>query len=47
MMIVAFVATYFLDVSAMLVILTCLGIGLMDLAVQSFGTKEKKNGGIA
>lgn len=47
MMVVAFVATYFLDVSAMLVILTCLGIGLIDLAVQSFGTKEKKNGGIA
>ena len=33
MMIVAFVATYLLDVSAMIVILTCLGIGLIDLAV--------------
>lgn len=33
MMIVAFAATYLLDVSAMIVILTCLGIGLIDLAV--------------
>lgn len=31
MMITAFIATYFLDVSAMLVILTCLIIGLLDL----------------
>lgn len=33
MMITAFIATYLLDVSAMIVILTCLGIGLVDLAV--------------
>ena len=30
-MVVAFVATFFLNVSAMLVILTCLGIGILDL----------------
>ncbi len=40
MMLAAFAATYLLDVSAMLVILTCLGIGLLDLAV----TLRKKNG---
>ncbi len=40
MMICAFTATYLLDVSAMLVILTCLGIGLADLAV----TLGKKKG---
>lgn len=33
MMIVAFVATYLFDVSAMLIIFACLGIGLADLAV--------------
>lgn len=33
MMITAFIATYLLDVSAMLVILTCLGIGLADLGI--------------
>lgn len=33
MMITAFIATYLLDVSAMLVIFTCLGIGLLDLAI--------------
>ncbi len=31
MMIIAFIATYILDVSAMLIIFTCLGIGLIDL----------------
>lgn len=40
MMLAAFIATYLLDVSAMLVILTCLGIGLADLAV----TMRKKKG---
>lgn len=40
MMIAAFIATYLLDVSAVLVILTCLGIGLVDLAV----TLRKKKG---
>ena len=43
MMIVAFIATYILDVSAMIVILTCLGIGLIDLAV----TLNKKKGKVA
>lgn len=33
MMVIAFVATYFLDVSAMIVIIVCLCIGLIDLAV--------------
>lgn len=40
MMVTAFVATYFFDISAMLVILTCLGIGLADMAV----TMRKKKG---
>ena len=44
MMIIAFVATYLLDVSAMIIILACLGIGLLDLAV---GTFRKKSGGVA
>ncbi len=35
MMVVAFIATYLLDISAMVVILTCLGIGLIDLAVKN------------
>lgn len=43
MMIVAFVATYLLDVSAMIIILTCLGIGLADLAV----TLKKEKGKVA
>lgn len=43
MMIVAFIATYLMDVSAMLVILTCLGIGLIDLAF----TLRKKKGTVA
>lgn len=42
MMITAFIATCFFGVSAMLVILTCLGIGLADLAVSL--RKEKKKG---
>ena len=33
MMVIAFVATYFLDISAMGVIIVCLCIGLIDLAV--------------
>ena len=44
MMIIAFCATYFLDISAMLVILTCLGIGILDLIFQTY---KKKHGGIA
>ena len=43
MMIIAFIATYLLDVSAMIVILTCLAIGLIDLAV----TIKKKKGTVA
>lgn len=43
MMIAAFIATYFLDVSAMIVIVTCLGIGLIDLAF----TLGKKKGKVA
>ena len=33
MMVIAFAATYFLDVSAMVVIIVCLCIGLIDLAL--------------
>lgn len=40
MMVVAFIATYFLDVSAMVIIFVCLGIGLLDL----FFSLSKKNG---
>ena len=43
MMIVAFTATYILDISAMIVILSCLVIGLIDLAV----TLKKKKGKVA
>ena len=43
MMIIAFIATYLLGVSAMIVILTCLGIGLIDLAF----TMKKKKGAAA
>lgn len=43
MMIAAFFATYMLGVSAMLVILTCLAIGLVDLAV----TLKKEKGEVA
>ena len=31
MMIIAFIAAYILDISAMLIILVCLGIGILDL----------------
>lgn len=40
MMVVAFVATYLFDVSAMLIIFVCLGIGLVDLYV-TFNSKKK------
>lgn len=43
MMVVAFIATYFLDVSAMVIIFVCLGIGLLDL----FFSLSKKNGEVA
>lgn len=39
MMCIAFICTYFLGVSAMIIIFVCLGIGLIDLAVE---TKRKK-----
>lgn len=47
MMCVAFVATYLLDISAMIVILSCLGIGLIDLAVSTFYKRSGKIGGVA
>ena len=40
MMIVAFVAAYFLDISAMLIILVCLSIGLIDLLVSMHTKKD-------
>lgn len=40
MMVVSFIATYFFKVSAMLIILVCLGIGIIDLLV----TLAKKKG---
>lgn len=40
MMIIAFIATYIFDVSAMIIIFTCLGIGLIDLA---FDLKTKRD----
>lgn len=42
MMIIAFAAACILDVSAMLIIFTCLGIGILDLIVQTY--KEKQRG---
>ena len=41
MMILAFIATYLLDVSAMIIIFVCLGVGLLDLA---FTLRKKKKG---
>lgn len=41
MMIIAFGATYLLDVSAMVIILVCLAIGLADLTVQTIKNKKK------
>lgn len=43
MMLVAFVATYLLGVSAMIIILTCLGIGILDLIVQTMKKKGEVN----
>ncbi len=43
MMAIAFVATYLLDVSAIIVILTCLGIGIIDL----FLTFRREKKGVA
>lgn len=43
MMVTAFVATYLLDVSAMIIIFVCLGIGLIDL----FFTLNNKKGKVS
>lgn len=40
MMFVAFIATYLFKVSAMIIIFTCLGIGLLDLLLVSIKNKE-------
>ena len=47
MMVVAFVATYLFDVSAMIIIFICLGIGLVDLFLdlkKNTAGKLKKKG---
>lgn len=44
MMIISFIATYFFGVSAMLIILTCLAIGIIDLIV-TLKKENKHNGG--
>lgn len=41
MMLIAFIATYLLEVSAMLIIFTCLGIGLADLAVTMYKKRKE------
>lgn len=41
MMVIAFIAAYFLDVSAMIVILTCLGIGILDLLITRSRKKKE------
>ena len=40
MMIIAFISTYLLGVSAMIIIFICLGIGLIDLAVTLYKKKR-------
>lgn len=42
MMIAAFICVYFLDVSAMIIIFVCIGIGLLDLLFQSGKTKKEE-----
>lgn len=42
MMIIAFICTYFLGVSAMIIIFVCLGIGLLDLAIDMSRKKAKE-----
>lgn len=44
LMIIAFIATAVLDVNAMLVILVCLGIGILDAVISS--AKTKSTGGL-
>lgn len=41
MMVVAFISTYLLGVSAMMIIFTCLGIGLIDLAATLHNKKKE------
>ena len=41
MMVIAFVAVFFFDISAMIIIFTCLAIGLLDLAFNSGNKGEK------
>lgn len=41
MMVVAFISTYLLGVSAMMIIFTCLGIGLIDLAATLHNKKRE------
>ena len=42
MMIISFIATYLLGVSAMIIILVCLGIGLADLALIQIRSKRER-----
>ncbi len=46
MMVIAFLATFLFRVSAMLVILICLGIGLVDLWVTLRQQERKQEGGV-
>lgn len=41
MMVIAFISTYLLGVSAMIIIFTCLGIGLIDLAITLMKKKKE------
>ena len=43
MMVISFVATYLLGVSAMIIILVCLGIGLADLSVSQIRSKRERS----
>lgn len=43
MMVISFVATYLLGVSAMIIILVCLGIGLADLAISQIRSKKERS----
>ena len=40
MMCIAFISTYLLGVSAMIIIFVCLGIGIIDLIVSSKAKRE-------
>ncbi len=43
MMILSFAAVYIFDVSAMIIIFICLGIGLLDLAISEIKTKKERS----